>query len=130
MPGQKGSPVDPLLGPVTIIERAPGRFSITGELDLTTAPRLIELDDVHGPLLLDLHGVTFIDSNGIAALLQLYRRCEHDGCSFRIEAWSDEVERVLRIVGLHEILTEDGVGHRPVSPSPVTEMGSGAAASD
>jgi anti-anti-sigma factor len=117
--------VDPLLGPVTIIERAPGRFSITGELDMTTASRLSELHDVHGPLLLDLHGVTFIDSKGIAALLRLHRRCEHDGCSFRIEAWSDQVERVLRIVGLHVILTEDGVGHGPDLPPSAPEREAG-----
>jgi anti-anti-sigma factor len=122
--------VDTLLGPVTIIERAPGRFSITGELDMTTASRLTELDDVHGTLVLDLHGVTFIDSKGIAALLRLYRRCDHDGCSFRIEAWSPQAERVLRVVGLHEIFTEDGVGHGPDRPPAGPKLESGAAASD
>jgi anti-anti-sigma factor len=122
--------VNPVLGPVTIIERAPGRFTITGELDLATAPRLHELDDVHGPLLLDLHGVTFLDSSGIAGLMRLYRRCEHDGCTLRIEAWSDRVERVLRIVGLHEILTADGVGHGPDRPPPPPTVETGAAGSD
>ena len=102
----------------------------TGELDLATAPRLHELDDVHGPLLLDLHGVTFLDSSGIAGLMRLYRRCEHDGCTLRIEAWSDRVERVLRIVGLHEILTADGVGHGPDRPPPPPTVETGAAASD
>ncbi len=85
---------------------------------------------MHGPLLLNLHGLTFIDSSGIAALVQLYKRCEHDGCSFRIESCSRPVERLLRIVGLYEIFTEDGVGHGPDQLSPLPELESGAATSD
>ena len=55
----------PVLGPLAIIERGPGRYSLTGEIDLATAPQLDHLEDVHGPLLLDLHGVTFMDSTGM-----------------------------------------------------------------
>jgi anti-anti-sigma factor len=129
--------MEPLLGPVTVLERAPGRFTITGEIDQATAPRLDELDDVHGPLLLDLHGVTFMDSSGIAALVRLYERCPHPHCTFQIETCSLPVERVLRLVGLYGILTEDGAPPRSngarhrtdLRPSAPT-MELGAAASD
>ena len=67
---RRGTAVKPVLGPLAMLERAPGRYSITGELDLATAPQLDHLEDVHGPLLLDLHGVTFMDSSGIAALVR------------------------------------------------------------
>src|SRR5436190_1138740 len=103
-----GEPMDPSLQPFTIDERAPGQFILSGELDMATAPRLNELTDVEGPLRLDLRGVSFMDSFGIAGLLRLYRRCERDGCSFLVESCSRPVERVLRIVGLYEIFTEDG----------------------
>jgi anti-anti-sigma factor len=86
----------------------PGRFTITGEIDRATAPRLDELEDVHGPLRLDPHGVTLMDSSGIAALVRLSKRCPHHDCTFQIETCSLPVERVLRIVGLYDILTEDG----------------------
>ena len=72
--------MESLVGPVTVLERAPGRFSVTGEIDLATAARLDELEYVHGPLLLDLHGVTFMDSSGIAALVRLHQRCPHRDC--------------------------------------------------
>ena len=111
------------LPPFTISEHAPGRFSLSGELDLATAPRLHQLADVHGPILLDLQGVTFIDSSGIAKLLRLYRRCEHDGCSLQIEACSDRVESVLRLVDLYDVFTDDGdAAPQPLAP----EIESGA----
>jgi anti-anti-sigma factor len=90
---------------------------------MATVPRLDELADVHGPLLFDLRDVSFIDSCGIAAFVRLYRRCEDDGCSFLIEACSPQVERLLRIVGLYDILTEDGVGHGPDLQLPAPEEG-------
>jgi anti-anti-sigma factor len=121
--------MDPSPGPLTVIERAPGRFTIAGELDMATGPQLEELEDVHGPLLLDLHDVTFIDANGISALIELSQRCPHHGCTFLIEACSTPVERVLRIVGLYDIFTEDGSrdhnGHGPHAdlrpPAPALE---------
>ena len=103
--------MEPLLGPVTVVERAPGRFTITGEVDLAMARQLDALETVHGPLLLDLRGVTFLDSSGIRALLGLRQRCPHPDCTFQIEACSLPVERVLRIAGLYETLT-DGVGEQ------------------
>jgi anti-sigma B factor antagonist len=100
-----------VLGPVTVVERAPGRFTISGEIDLATARQLYALETVHGPLLLDLHGVTFMDSSGIRALLQLHHRCPHRHCTFQIEACSLPVERVLRIAGVYDLLTDNGTPH-------------------
>jgi len=122
--------MDPWLQLLTIDERAPGRFKLAGELDMATSRMLDELADVHGPLLLDMRDVTFIDSTAIASLVRLYRGCENNGCSFLIEACSPIVERVLRIVGLYGILTEDGVRPGPDLPAPTPAMETGAAASD
>ena len=82
--------MEPMLGPITVLERAPGGVSVTGASDLATAPRLDELEDVHGPLLLDLQGVTFIDSSGIAALVRLHRRCPHHEPALAAERVVDE----------------------------------------
>jgi anti-anti-sigma factor len=122
--------MDPSLQPFSIYERAPGRFNLCGELDMATAAQLTELEHVEGPLLLDLRDVSFIDSCGIAGLLRLYRRCQRDGCAFLIESCSRPVERVLRIVGLYEIFTEDGARPGPELPSSIAAQESGAAASD
>jgi anti-anti-sigma factor len=122
--------MDLSLQPFTIHQRAPGRFTLAGELDMATSPRLDELADVHGPLLLDMRDVSFIDSTAIAGLVRLYRGCEEDGCSFLIEACSPIVERVLRIVGFYETFTEDGDRAGPDHRSPNPAMEGGPAASD
>jgi anti-anti-sigma factor len=92
------------LPPFEMVERAPGRYSVLGEIDLATSVHLRQLDGQHGSLVLDLHGVTFIDSTGVAALVRLRNRCRHDGCTFAIEAASEPVERVLQLVDLHDLL--------------------------
>lgn len=122
--------MDSSLQPLTIHEQAPGHFSLAGELDMATAPQLDALVDVHGALCLDLRDVSFIDSSGIVAFLRLYRRCDHEGCSFLIETCSPQAERVLRIVGLYDILTEEGATDGPDLQSSAPEVGSGVAAID
>jgi anti-anti-sigma factor len=87
-----------------MIERAPGRYSVLGEVDVASSPHLRQLAALHGSLVLDLHGVTFIDSTGVAALVRLRYRCRHDECTFAIEAASEAVERVLQLVDLHDLL--------------------------
>ena len=119
--------MDPSLRSFTIYERAPGRYSLYGELDMATASQLRDLDDIHGPLLLDLDGVSFLDSSGVSGLIQLRERCPHQSCTFLIERCSAPAERVLRIVGLYEILTEDGAGHDLQLSTPAVESGAAAA---
>lgn len=54
-----------------------------GELDIATAGRLAEAaEDVPGDrrlLVVDLRGVTFLDSSGLRGLLLVRRRAERDG---------------------------------------------------
>jgi anti-sigma B factor antagonist len=53
------------------------RLSVTGELDLASAPSLLDrLDEVDagGTLAIDLGGVTFIDVAGVRVLLEAARR--------------------------------------------------------
>jgi len=122
--------MDLSLQPFTILERAPGRFALAGELDMSTSPMLDGHAHVHGPLLLDMRDVSFIDSTAIASLVRLYKRCENDGCSFLVEACSPIVERLLRIVGLYELFTEGGVRHGADLPPPIPAMEWEAATSD
>ena len=100
---------------LTITERAPGHFRLCGELDMATARQLTALAELHGPLLLDLSDVSFLDSSGISGLLRLYQRCGVADCSFLVERCSPQVERVLRVVGLYDVLTEDGAERAPAT---------------
>jgi anti-sigma B factor antagonist len=85
--------------------------AVAGELDLRTAPLLVDRTvaavDWAGPaeLTLDLADVTFCDSAGISALVQLRRRCEENGWQFRIVNPQPQVRRILvNFTGLGEYL--------------------------
>ena len=70
----------------------------TGEIDLTNAPELAAaLDAPH--LMVDLRRVTFLDSTGLAALVQ----ARESAVSFELTA-SRIVRRLLEITGLLEVL--------------------------
>jgi anti-anti-sigma factor len=75
-----------------------------GEIDVGTCTKLIDalegidLQHVDG-ILVDLSGVTFIDSTGIGCLLHGALRAEKAGVAFEIVP-SDPVERFVEVSGL------------------------------
>jgi anti-anti-sigma factor len=78
-----------------------------GELDVATAPTLLEVaEEAHAgrSIELDCAGVTFMDSNGIRALLELVDRASANGGKLRICNVQSEARRVLEITGLLERL--------------------------
>jgi anti-sigma B factor antagonist len=85
-----------------------------GEIDLATVGVLrTELDGI-GPrevLVLDLRGVSFMDSAGIALLVDQHRRAQNEGFEFRVVAGrGHQVRRFLDMTGLsrHLRFTESG----------------------
>jgi len=86
-----------------------------GEIDLATVGVLrAELDGI-GPrevLVLDLRGVSFMDSAGIALVVDEHRRAQHEGFEFRVVAGrGHQVRRLFDVTGLsrHLRFTEPGV---------------------
>nr|MDT0657430.1 STAS domain-containing protein [Micromonospora sp. DSM 115978] len=85
------------------------RLELRGELDLGTAPefnaavdRLI--DGGRPRLLVDLTGLAFCDSIGMAAFVRGDNRASAAGGWLRLTGACGRVERVLRISGLAEVL--------------------------
>ena len=82
---------------------------LTGELDMSTAP---ELTGVLGPLVehgpqevvLDLSGLTFIDSSGIAALVDTQHRLGEQGRHLAVHHALGGTWRVFEIAGLLDFL--------------------------
>jgi anti-sigma B factor antagonist len=75
---------------------------VTGEVDAMTAPRLAAAVtaafDGDRPVVVDLTGVTFLDSAGLAALVQVTERGERRGEPLRIVV--DHTRPVLRPIQL------------------------------
>jgi anti-anti-sigma factor len=79
-----------------------------GELDMAgiedAHDRVVEVLDAHpkGPLILDLHGLTFCDSSGISELLMLKRVTIAQDRKLVLREIHPNVARVLEALGLSE----------------------------
>jgi len=93
---------DPARLAVTGIE--PGHVSLCGEIDAHSAS---DLTDAFEPWPADVSSirlrmaeVTFMDSSGLRALIELRRRADDHGATLRIDAPSRAVARIIEISGL------------------------------
>jgi anti-sigma B factor antagonist len=81
------------------------RFSLRGELDLATAQQALAAfeRDVDGrpEVIVDLSGLTFMDSAGIRLLLQMHGRQE--GRRVRFARPSAQVGRILDLAGIRPV---------------------------
>jgi anti-sigma B factor antagonist len=94
------------------VQRSDGsvRVVATGEIDSSSAPefrRTVDalLDDSGvSEIVIDLAGVTFLDSAGLCVLAAAHRRTKGGSVQLRILASSRAVIRPLQITGLWELL--------------------------
>jgi anti-anti-sigma factor len=82
--------------------------SITGEMDLASVPLLESLLDPLPPsdgsvVVLDLVGVTFLDSSGLSLLVRLNRRIVAGAGHLRLVC-SAPTLRLLRLTGMDQVL--------------------------
>jgi anti-sigma B factor antagonist len=79
-------------------------IQVEGELDLAVAAELEDALVRAGAecqqILIGLEGCEFIDSTGIAAIVQAYNRVKGEGGRIAVCAPSDQVLRVLSVTGL------------------------------
>jgi anti-anti-sigma factor len=83
--------------------------SLTGEIDLSTAPRLSTvvndlLSDPPARVVLDMAGVTFCDSQGLGTLVVLSRKASLAQSCLVLTNVADFLLRVLDITGLRPAL--------------------------
>lgn len=90
-------------------------FVLAGELDLSNAFILRDLlaqvleNRTHAAsalsrIVLDLQGVTFIDSTGIYALVATKRRCAKSGADLTLRLGDSPIGRILTLAGVTELL--------------------------
>jgi anti-sigma B factor antagonist len=76
--------------------------SVHGELDMAASPTvarqlLSTLGNDVGAIVLDLSGVTFMDSSGLGVLNITRTQAMHQGIGFRLRYLPDPVRRVLEV---------------------------------
>jgi anti-sigma B factor antagonist len=99
----------PGLGISISVDGGGARVEVTGEVDLATAPELLEaILVVHRAegqdVTVDLAGVEFMDSRGVATLIQAHRHLAGERCCLRIENPRPTVAKVLDITGVDAYL--------------------------
>ena len=105
--------LDPLEGDLVAFDvstsSSTARVSASGEIDSSTAPQLRDrldevLDSGITELVVDLGGVTFLDSAGLCVLAAAHRRAAEEDVVLRVLASHRAVIRPLEITGLWELL--------------------------
>jgi anti-anti-sigma factor len=83
---------------------------VHGELDIATAPELIEMLDrfrqQSHAVVLDLAEVTFMDSTGLTTLMDAHLAAQRNGWAFSIRRASSAVHRVFDLAGVARLLDE------------------------
>lgn len=97
----------------TIAERAEDGLLViapTGELDIVSAAALEQhaaqavSRGEHDALLLDLSGLSFIDSTGLRAIVEVGKVCKESGREFSLAPGPPAVQRLFEVTGLDEVL--------------------------
>ncbi len=83
-------------------------ISVQGEIDVATAPQLRE--SIHGVIakgsrtvVLDLLGVTFLDSTALGVLVGGLKRCRELGGEFHIVVADARIKKIFEITGLDNV---------------------------
>lgn len=80
---------------------------VAGEVDLDTTDQLAAgLEGCHGVVLVDLAGVTFIDSSGLGTLVRTRNRLTSEGGDLFVQHPADNVRRLFEVTGLTELLAD------------------------
>ncbi|WP_431912591.1 STAS domain-containing protein [Nonomuraea jabiensis] len=84
-------------------------IEVGGEVDAATVPQLSsyierEHPDAGLPLVLDLSGVSFMDSSGLHLLIQQHHRQEEHGTGLHLAGPHQRVRRILELTGVGQLL--------------------------
>jgi anti-sigma B factor antagonist len=98
----------PVPGPFATRQTADGRvisLALSGELDLGSAPELDrELREIAQTnperLILDLSGLSFMDSTGLASIVEAQRVAQADGHELVLRHPTRQVQRLFELTGL------------------------------
>ena len=83
-----------------------------GEIDLDSSPAarkiLLKCFENTGNVIVDLSGVTYSDSSGVASLVEALQAAKKNGSQFSLAAVSEPTRRVLELARLDKVFTLHG----------------------
>ena len=94
-----------------IIKEEQGKYivQLRGEVDLENSPKarqiMLEAVGKGKKILVDLASVTYMDSSGIASLVEAFQRAKKKGAGFALVCVNPAVLRVLNLARLDQVFT-------------------------
>jgi anti-sigma B factor antagonist len=98
-------------GSPVVVVRGAVDLAVVGPLWDAVEPTL----EVGRPLVLDLTGVSFIDSSGLSLIVRAYQWHGRDREAVVLRVSGPEVRRAIALAGLDELITIEDVGAAPPS---------------
>lgn len=94
---------------LTVSARSASAFVVVGELDVSTRHQLVAavnraLSEGHGPVTLDVGGVTYCDSIGLATFISLRKAAVLGGNDLALIRLNPRMTTLLTLTGLMEFL--------------------------
>ena len=93
---------------------------LSGDVDLESSPRvrsaLLDGVSMKDTVVVDMASVSYIDSSGVASLVEAFQAARKGGTRFALARVSDAAMRVLELARLDRVFTivdevADGLGH-------------------
>jgi anti-sigma B factor antagonist len=90
------------------IDRGLPVIAVVGEIDVATAPQLREtlhhvIAEGHPTVVLDLLGVTFLDSTALGVLVGGLKRCRELGGELHVVVTDARIKKIFEITGLVKV---------------------------
>jgi anti-sigma B factor antagonist len=87
--------------------------TLDGEFDISHTPQIgYRLSDIvgacEGRIVVDLRGVSFLDSKMVGTLVRVFRQAEHRGCRLALVRPNPHVWRVFEVGGVSEMFLSFG----------------------
>jgi len=83
--------------------------AFSGDVDLEHSPKarevLLSCVDKGSKVLVDLSGVSYIDSSGVASLVEAFQRAKKAGVEFALVSVNAPARRVLELARLDKVFT-------------------------
>lgn len=81
--------------------------SVKGDIDFNSSPdvrkALLDLVEDAKAVVVDMSSVDYIDSSGVASLIEAYQSAKSAGCAFSLAAVSQPALRVLKLAHLEKV---------------------------
>ena len=93
-----------------IVNRDGGGFSVTGPVVMNNAGELLEtsrkLFNNNSSMIVDLAGVTVVDSAALALLIEWLRIARRDNCRIRVNGIPEKLMAIAKLTGVDDIVLE------------------------